>query len=351
MKKILIFTQFVDMNNPLLGFFVPWLRAFAERFDEVHVICFEAGEHNLPENVKVYEIGKYTGWKKVLYIPRFYITFATIFFVHRPKYVFFHMVAIFTLLSAPFYYIRKLVGSTFMLWMTHGNLGFMDRSTFRFVDHVFTAAERGYEVATSKKHVVGHGIDVNLFSPPEHKRDWNKPIKIALVGRVSPVKGIEHALRGVAPLIKKGNDLHLSIVGPKDDLKYLKELEELVKDLGVSDRVLFWDPIPNTKLPDFYGKHHIVLNTTIIDTADKVTLEAMSCGAIPVTFSSMFKDNKKLTQFGGFDVQPSTVTKRLELILELPVKDKAILSDCAREEIVEKHSLTALHDKIFSYIE
>ena len=56
--KLLIVTQKVDQNDSVLGFFLSWLIEFSKHFEKLTVICLEKGEYNLPDNVKVYSLGK-----------------------------------------------------------------------------------------------------------------------------------------------------------------------------------------------------------------------------------------------------------------------------------------------------
>ena len=56
--KLLIVTQTVDTDNPILGFFVRWIEEFAKHCEKIAVICLHEGEYTLPSNVEVYEIGK-----------------------------------------------------------------------------------------------------------------------------------------------------------------------------------------------------------------------------------------------------------------------------------------------------
>ena len=69
--KLLITTQIVDENSPLLGFFVGWIKEFAVHFDQVHVICLQKGTYDLPGNVHVYSLGKEEGESDLKYIVRF----------------------------------------------------------------------------------------------------------------------------------------------------------------------------------------------------------------------------------------------------------------------------------------
>src|SRR3989344_6741688 len=56
--RLLIVTQKVDKNDPVLGFFHRWIEKFAKNFERVTVICLGKGEYNLPANVKVLSLGK-----------------------------------------------------------------------------------------------------------------------------------------------------------------------------------------------------------------------------------------------------------------------------------------------------
>src|SRR3989344_7209303 len=89
---LLILTQKVDRDDPVLGFFHGWLVEFARRFERITVVCLEEGVHSLPKNVEVLSLGKSTqggpqpkadeprvqasGWERGLlrlhYVLRFY---------------------------------------------------------------------------------------------------------------------------------------------------------------------------------------------------------------------------------------------------------------------------------------
>jgi hypothetical protein len=63
--KLLIITQKVDINDPILGFFHRWIEEFAKHCEKITVICLYKGTYNLPNNVKVLSLGKEEG---VIYI-------------------------------------------------------------------------------------------------------------------------------------------------------------------------------------------------------------------------------------------------------------------------------------------
>ena len=57
--RLLICTQTVDLNDPVLGFFHGWIAAFSRHCESVHVICLKEGRHSLPANVFVHSLGKH----------------------------------------------------------------------------------------------------------------------------------------------------------------------------------------------------------------------------------------------------------------------------------------------------
>ena len=59
--KLLITTQAVDLDDPVLGFFHAWIVTLAARVESVEVICLQEGRHALPKNVHVHALGKRAG--------------------------------------------------------------------------------------------------------------------------------------------------------------------------------------------------------------------------------------------------------------------------------------------------
>ena len=62
--RLLIITQKVDKNDPILGFFHRWIEEFAKHCQSIIVICLQKGEYNLPKNIKILSLGKEKGKKK-----------------------------------------------------------------------------------------------------------------------------------------------------------------------------------------------------------------------------------------------------------------------------------------------
>ena len=70
--RLLVITQTVDRDDPILGFFHEWLVAFARRVEKLTVLCLNARLHDLPNNTEVLSLGKDEGKSRVTFVARLY---------------------------------------------------------------------------------------------------------------------------------------------------------------------------------------------------------------------------------------------------------------------------------------
>lgn len=278
--RLLVITQAVDRKNPALGFFHGWLRVLAERADSVVVICLFEGEHDLPENVRVYSLGKERGSKNTLL---YTLRFVTLAFKLRKEYdsVFVHMNPEYLIIAGPFWRLfRKKVG----LWYMHKTVSWRLRLGVLFADFVFTASPRSMRIDTKKKRVVGHGIwlpNIEPANPPAYP-----PLLLLTVGRISRIKRIEILLDAVARLRLMGIEAHLSIVGApatEGGEEYLAELKKQTEIQHIQDLVNFVGAVPNTKVSEYFSKTHLFIHASNTGSLDKASLESLVAGVPVVT--------------------------------------------------------------------
>ena len=141
--------------------------------------------------------------------------------------------------------------------------------------------------------LVPPGVDHTLFVPGDRARARERlhlaGCRLALfVGRLQPHKAPDVAVRTLAEAIVRdpgtAGDLVLAIVGGPsgpDKGAELARLMELASALGVSDRVMWFAPQPQSKLVDFYRAADVVLVPSRSESFGLVALEAQACG-IPV---------------------------------------------------------------------
>ena len=336
--KLLIITQTVNKNDQILGFFHRWIEEFSKNVKSVKVICLEKGEFSLPDNVEVMSLGKEAGAGKIKRLLNFY----KYIWVYRKEYdaVFVHMNQIYIILGGLFWRIMKKKVS---LWYAHGKVSLSLRIAERIVNLVFTSTPGGFNIDTTKKKIVGQGIDTELFKPNlTFKKNSNK---IITVGRVSEIKKIAE----IIDIITEMKDYSLDIVGApirNQDFDYAKKLYIDIHKNNLADRVIFSGPLKQEELPKKYNESHIFLNLSRTGSLDKTILEAMSCGLQVVTTNIAAKNLEGIKFICSFNLirDAKLISEEIKNVSRLG------LGEQAREFVVKNHGIEILIPKIVNLI-
>lgn len=147
-----------------------------------------------------------------------------------------------------------------------------------------------YDADPTRVEVVPPGVDHDVFRSMD--APWRAHERHALglsgrrvmlfVGRVQPLKGLEVAVRALAA--SDDDDAVLVVVGGPSGSSGAAELarvKELVRTLGLSERVRFVDPQPHANLARFYRAADVCLVPSRTESFGLVALEAAACG-VPV---------------------------------------------------------------------
>lgn len=197
------------------------------------------------------------------------------------------------------------------------------------------------------------GLDENLFKKTEsflpdypflNKRD---KIQIGYVGRLSPEKGLSLLLRAASNLLKRSSDFELLIIGNGER----KRFESLAVELGIKEKTVFIDALPNYQLPIIYSKIDILVlpSTTTAKWKEqfgRVLIEAMACEVAVVGSSSgeipfVVRDAGIIFQEGDI----AALTKVLEgLIVNSDMRDK--LGKAGRKRVLENFTWTSVAERL-----
>lgn len=159
-----------------------------------------------------------------------------------------------------------------------------------------------FKIDPTRVNVVYNGIDES-FKKVEItesvlerlKSSYNiKPPYILSVGRLEPHKNVLNLLDAYAELVTKGCGESLVIVGGKHLPEYSKEVEEKIKHLGLSEKILIAPYIEDVDLPAVYSAASILVYISLHEGFGLPVLEAYACG-VPVVVS----DNTSLPEIAG----------------------------------------------------
>lgn len=327
--KLLIITQSVDKNNPILGFFHRWIEEFSKNFDFVTVVCLEKGEYDLPKNIRVLSLGKESGKSRFKYVLNFY----KYIWQERKNYdaVFVHMNPVYIILGGLFW---KLWQKPVSLWYTHKNVDLKLHLAVLFLNTIFSASKESFRLKSKKLRVMGHGIDTNIFRPGI---GYKEPYTILSVSRLAKTKNQAIMIESLRMVKKEGYNFVLILVGgPVTDLdkEFEKQLKEKVKKYELQDSVIFIGPIKPDTVAFYYNRANLFLNLSDTGSLDKAILEAMACGLQILTSNVAFKFILPEKNFTSND--PVEIARCIILLSKQDIDIKM------REFVVDNHELIQL---------
>jgi glycosyltransferase involved in cell wall biosynthesis len=270
--NLLIITQKVDKNDPILGFFHRWLEELAKHYESLVVICLEKGEYSLPENVKVLSLGKEklkieNSKLKIKF--RYILNFYKYIWEERRNYdaVFVHMNQEYMILAGDLW---RLMGKKVYLWRNHAKGDIFTRLAVWLSHKVFYTSPQSFTARFKKAVQMPVGIDTDFFKPdPMVER---VPNSILFLGRISPVKKVLEFVEWFNTLEQKFTATVAGGALPKD-----KQYEEKARSRA-SDRIKFIGPVTQDEALKLYQTHEMYVNKTPAGSFDKTIFEAAASG-------------------------------------------------------------------------
>jgi len=270
--KLLIVTQVIDTDHPILGFFHRWVEEFAKHCEHVHVICLQAGKHSLPANVTVHSLGKEQRKGRLTYLWRFYKLIWSL--RHEYGRVFVHMNQIYVILGAPFW---RAAGKRVGLWYAHGSTSISLKIAEKLTNKIFTCSAESFRLKSKKVTVTGHGIDTERFVP---QANTPRDLDLITVGRITPAKNLI-LLMDILMEVRKKHDVSIALIGTavtESEKAHEALLRAHIATLGLTDHVHFLGRVPQTELPAMLNRVKIFVTTAQNGSLDKAMLEPMACG-------------------------------------------------------------------------
>lgn len=351
--RLLLFNMAMDLDDPLLEFVVYWVRALAQRTERVHIITMRAGRVEVPENVRVYSVGKEKGYSEPRRLIEFYKILARILREERVDVCFSHMIPIFSVLASPMLRAKRI---PIVTWYAHASLTWTLKLAHHLSDQMVVSVASAYPYRQDKVTEIGQGIDTDVFSPDPRKSHENPPL-ILCVSRLSPVKDHPTLLKAIW-LVRQSwsQPFRLVIVGgpaSSRDESYVHMLHQQVKTLELEDVVAFEPPPSRDKLAAWYRRGAVHVNMTPTGSGDKVVWESMACGRPCLVANEGFRETlgnyaDSLLYVCG---EAEQLAERLKWVLSLSRDERLVMGMYLRGRVESMHGLDRLAQNLINIFE
>ncbi|HVX90780.1 MAG TPA: glycosyltransferase family 4 protein [Candidatus Paceibacterota bacterium] len=345
--NLLILTQAVDQDDPVLGFFHRWIEKLAPHMEHVEVICLREGKHALPSNVRVHTLGKPRGETRSLgFLARMRYTwrFYRLAFALRARYqtVFVHMNAEYVALAGLFW---RLAGKYVALWYNHPDHPLALRVAARFANRLFYTSPYAASAGYAHAHRMPAGIDTDIFSARPVPRDRTA---LYMQGRITPGKRVDVALDALT-IVRQEVPATLTIVGPEDP-GYGDILRAQFADLVAADAARFIGTRRNDDTPPLMSGAGVAINLAAAGHFDKTALEPMACET-PVVVGSPAFAGLVPAEWVVPERDPAALAQAILRIIRLPEAEYAALGKSLRAAVVREQSLDILIERLVVELE
>jgi glycosyltransferase involved in cell wall biosynthesis len=237
-----------------------------------------------------------------------------------------------------------------LLWFTHRQISLELSLAHRLATHILTASPNSYPLKTDKLHVMGHGVETNLFAPSAGE---NRPPEVILVARLAHIKRQDWLLRAASRTLAQDGiePFRVLIVGGpvEKEPNYPNELAALVSRLDPMPDVAFTGPLPHSEVATIMQRCAIAVNLSPSGLFDKAALEPMIVGKPTLVtnedFLPLLGDAAELL-FLPDNASDEELAARLVRLLALSPQERAMLGNQLRERAIMAHSLDGLMDRM-----
>lgn len=192
---------------------------------------------------------------------------------------------------------------------------------------------------------ISNGIDLSEFFPAKpsekicqkYKIDLSIP-RIIYVGRVDPEKSIDVLISAFSEVVKKIPNAEFLIVG---DGIAKPDLEDQVKDLGLSGSVRFLGRIMPPELQEIYRTGDVFATASETETQGIVLIEAAATGLPLIAVDAGAVSELCLNKKNGILCKPGNVKAITSAMIKL-LSDKTLRKEYGKEsiEVAKKHDIS-----------
>lgn len=199
---------------------------------------------------------------------------------------------------------------------------FIENNYFRFYRQVpFFTISNSTKNDIEKKGIRRDRITVlpmGITFPKDIKNyPKEKSATVIFVGRLSPTKGVDDALRAISELKKKDINCIIWIVG-RGEKEFESYIRKLTEELDIEDRVIFFGFVSEKEKFELMSKAHILVAPSKKEGWGLVVREASLVGTPAVVYNvNGLKDIVRNNVTGIIsDINPESLTENIKKLLE-----------------------------------
>jgi len=342
--KLLVVTQALDLDDPLLSAYHGWVEAIAHQVECVEVICLKEGRHALPINTTVHSLGKEKGGRSRL---AYALSFLTLVWRLRQSYdtVFVHMNEEYVLVAGPLW---KLFGKRVYMWRNHYDGSWLTDIAAFWCANVFCTSKRSYTAKYTKTLFMPVGVNTERFSNVGNEA--RSTGSILFFSRIAPSKRVELFIDALALLKEKGIAFTARIVGtaPPEFEEYAAMLTERVAAESLSRHVMFAPGVLNPEAPALFHLSELYVNCSPSGMLDKIIFEAAASGCLVIS------ESEDMSAFGFSDVtyesgSAVSLAEKIEYLLLADESEKQTLR-ARLLNLAQENSLKGLAQKLANHM-
>ena len=207
----------------------------------------------------------------------------------------------------------------------------------------------------SKFVIMGHPVDTQRFLPMSKLSNQDGILRIIVVSRMVPEKGVIYTYQALAPILKSRRDVQLTFVGSGPIKSFL---EREIKESGLCDRIACIESIPHEYLPSFMGTADLFISHPVTvpyweEFFGVANLEAMSCGLPCIVTAnggiSYVIRNKGIAEV----VEERNIVNLQESVTQFldSAEKRKQYGQRAREYVEQEYALPAIGDKFHKMLQ
>jgi mannosyltransferase len=224
------------------------------------------------------------------------------------------------------------------------------------MDAVIATTEAAASYLRRSAVVIHHGVDTDLYCPPVDRRaafaasGLPGRYGVGAFGRVRPQKGTDVFVAAMCRLLPRHPDFTAVVIGrvTAEHQGFVAELQRMVQEAGLADRVRFLGELPIEEVPHWYGRIALYVFASREEGFGLTLLEAMAAGAAVVAARAGAAETVITDQETGVLVPPGDVEElvdALEPLMREPER-AAELGRRARSHVVAGFGLDSEAERI-----